>query len=546
MKRIICVLISIILVSVIAVGCTQKLTPPEPVKSSEKSSQKTSEPSVPEVDESWKEPMKEAVISAMREYWEWVESDPELMPDGGLTKEDYYADSFFEIVYIDDDDIPEIFVSPYGSGVMGTGSCVIYVENGQAEKYGISWCDSIEYIPRSDRIVHKHGMHMPYQETVMIWSTQMALGSGVYDQPGWVDGEDHSFNGESLEYRWDDVPVSEADYLAKRKEVFGENGIMLGSGEKYGFAEILTYLNQTKTENEEKAELGSEEAISYLNIVLNDPDKLNDKNMISRMKYGLLYINDDDLPELAVYRMHSDQFACEDVFIYTCKDGKGVAVPIETNYEAIRWAQKYYEKKDYIYLEHCHEGIDDSSAGFEYSPVFDHSKPNYEKWDLNYPLWYDTGKEEDYNKTVKDLRCTRDGADISEAEYEAGVNALSLGEGKTIVDECLDFDEIVEILTGYIAPEQREEVKSLKNSPQAVPQNVQVPEEPGVPILYFVTVSAPDGYVNFRKGPGTDYEIIQAIDNGENMSVVEDNGKWLKVVYNRQEGYVAASQVKKL
>ena len=63
--------------------------------------------------------------------------------------------------------------------------------------------------------------------------------------------------------------------------------------------------------------------------------------------------------------------------------------------------------------------------------------------------------------------------------------------------------------------------------------------------LYSVEVTAPDGYVNFRKGAGTDKEIIREISNGGVLSVIEENGKWLKAEYNGETGYVAKSQVTK-
>ena len=65
--------------------------------------------------------------------------------------------------------------------------------------------------------------------------------------------------------------------------------------------------------------------------------------------------------------------------------------------------------------------------------------------------------------------------------------------------------------------------------------------------LYSVEVTAPDGYVNFRKGTGTDFEIISPLSNGEVLPVYEEgsDGKWLKVEYQGNTGWVAASQVTK-
>ena len=55
-----------------------------------------------------------------------------------------------------------------------------------------------------------------------------------------------------------------------------------------------------------------------------------------------------------------------------------------------------------------------------------------------------------------------------------------------------------------------------------------------------VTVAAPDGYVNFRTGPGTNYEIIMPIYNGEELWVVgeEPGTNWIQVKYLVDVGYM--------
>lgn len=44
------------------------------------------------------------------------------------------------------------------------------------------------------------------------------------------------------------------------------------------------------------------------------------------------------------------------------------------------------------------------------------------------------------------------------------------------------------------------------------------------------TVYSPgDGYLNLRTGPGTKYQIIMPMYNGERVKVLDRNGNWLKV-----------------
>ncbi|XME04131.1 protein kinase domain-containing protein [Lachnospiraceae bacterium C1.1] len=72
----------------------------------------------------------------------------------------------------------------------------------------------------------------------------------------------------------------------------------------------------------------------------------------------------------------------------------------------------------------------------------------------------------------------------------------------------------------------------------------------------YVTPAASDGFVNLREGPGTEYDIITPVYNGEELELSgyeeysTEGRKWLYVYYyesdgNMLEGYVAASQVRR-
>ena len=70
---------------------------------------------------------------------------------------------------------------------------------------------------------------------------------------------------------------------------------------------------------------------------------------------------------------------------------------------------------------------------------------------------------------------------------------------------------------------------------------------------YFIYVNAPDGYVNLREGPGTEYGIICSIPNGEALEMypgdatAKNGKKWVKVAFWTEEGWkigwVIASQM---
>lgn len=88
------------------------------------------------------------------------------------------------------------------------------------------------------------------------------------------------------------------------------------------------------------------------------------------------------------------------------------------------------------------------------------------------------------------------------------------------------------------------------NASQPANNNTAAPSKP-VPADYNVEVSAPDGGVNIRSGPGASYEKLQGklIPNGTVLHISEtakaDNGKdWGYTTYNGLKGWVFLGQTK--
>lgn len=67
------------------------------------------------------------------------------------------------------------------------------------------------------------------------------------------------------------------------------------------------------------------------------------------------------------------------------------------------------------------------------------------------------------------------------------------------------------------------------------------------PADYDVWVAAPDGGVNFRAGPGTEYAKLQEdmIPNGTKLHIDYVSGKWGETTYGDQTGWIALSQTSK-
>ncbi len=109
---------------------------------------------------------------------------------------------------------------------------------------------------------------------------------------------------------------------------------------------------------------------------------------------------------------------------------------------------------------------------------------------------------------------------ISEADYKKLVpktKPIKLPEGKKLADVVLPANY-----------EPRYEANEVK-------ENETIPE-------YFIYVKSPDGYANLRTGPGTEYDVICQIPNGDSMEVYRETAtdtkgkKWLKVAYWHPEG----------
>ncbi len=163
-------------------------------------------------DEGWKELMREAVDSKLNEYWEYNQ-DEEITDEA-----QYYEGSSFALLYIDDDEIPEIYVMP-ASGMMD-GSSILYLKDGDVASYDIGWSDSIDYTPYSGKICLYHGQHVPAMELILTFPDEKELGSGAFAEPGWYDNEDHSVDGADMEYMWDDEFVSEKEYNEIKSGLF--------------------------------------------------------------------------------------------------------------------------------------------------------------------------------------------------------------------------------------------------------------------------------------------------------------------------------------
>ncbi|MCR4741129.1 MAG: hypothetical protein K5886_12830 [Lachnospiraceae bacterium] len=186
--------------------------------------------------EEWKELMLDAVDEKLQTCFDNNEDDEfdELAV--------YIENSSFELLYIDDDDIPEVYVRP-ASGMMD-GTSILYLNGDSIGSYDIGWSDSVSYIEKSGIICLYHGMHVPVQELIMTFPEEKDLGHGAFSEPGWYDGEDHSIEGSDMEYMWNDEFVSEEDYNKNKDDLFKGDIHVAGEEKSLSYEELMNYLGE--------------------------------------------------------------------------------------------------------------------------------------------------------------------------------------------------------------------------------------------------------------------------------------------------------------
>lgn len=225
------------------------------------------------------------------------------------------------------------------------------------------------------------------------------------------------------------------------------------------------------------------------------------------VKYQLAYINDDDIPELISVSPGLDETSESDYAQF--EHYRVRTINEEGNAEVVCAGmvyRGYYARKNFVMC--CTSENVNSIGGYE--SVF---APRLR---LNAIEDYNTGKTEYFRMTAE----TWD--PISKKEYDDTVASY----GPVTERNLLSGDAMSEALAAGLNVEDIHDAETVSK-------------------LYEVEVAAPDGYVNFRTGPSTDYEVITAIYNGETLEVNEENGNWLKVTFYGDTGWVAKSQVKK-
>ncbi len=184
---------------------------------------------------SYKDLMCDAIDDAINQYWESNQLDD------WKDKEEYTENTQFYLLYIDNDDKPEILITP-ASGMID-GSSILYIKDAVVESYFIGSSDSITYIPNSGVICIYHGLHMPTTEEVMSFPDQTVLGEGEFCDAGWYGEKANPVDGSDTIYIWNGETLSEEEYLSQKEAVFSGDIHEAWNEDAYTYEEVTTFLD---------------------------------------------------------------------------------------------------------------------------------------------------------------------------------------------------------------------------------------------------------------------------------------------------------------
>lgn len=122
--------------------------------------------------------------------------------------------------------------------------------------------------------------------------------------------------------------------------------------------------------------------------------------------------------------------------------------------------------------------------------------------------------------------------------------------GRWVIDSLTYLDDYT-----YAAPTMRsiepELLASLRPTPTPTPTlnpSATATAPPTAaptqePMAAHIVLNDENGTMNVRSGPGTNYESIGKLSNGDSVLIYEINGNWYRIKYNGQDAYIFGSYV---
>jgi hypothetical protein len=151
-----------------------------------------------------------------------------------MNREDLYISQYkdsleYSMIYVDYDDIPELFIT--GSGhVVSAGSVFCWIDNGSvSEQDSMS---SVLYIEKTGLMRKDSGW------TGKVSVTIYSLSSGKLNTVAYGNA-----SIPTDQYSWNDIEVSESEYYSKSSEYFNESQSKNAAKNTYSYSQIMDILN---------------------------------------------------------------------------------------------------------------------------------------------------------------------------------------------------------------------------------------------------------------------------------------------------------------
>ncbi len=268
-------------------------------------------------DAEWKQAYLEYIKTVTEKHWEEYS---DLYEDVG------YNDIFrFNLIYIDDDDIPELVVSA-GYELLVSG------HNGNLQKF--SFCDDdfmnpptglysgvTSYVEGEGSFIWTGGGHQGCYESVC------TLNSSGFSEECNGDIEYPDFDYSNPEYYVSGQKCKdEADYKKKMGYDYSKATDGLGNkGMSFNYDEIITYLTPDESAAQESSTQSNNDSgwkQAYLDILYGYGKRQYDNGRVTTA--SIVYLDADDVPELAVVTDMAGNNTLGGVYSYI--DGKAVEV----------------------------------------------------------------------------------------------------------------------------------------------------------------------------------------------------------------------------
>ncbi len=233
-------------------------------------------------DEKIAVPEYSSADDATRNNWPGIYYDFIVQDRKNMDQEPDWDEVSYELIYLDEDDIPEIWVD---YGISATGCAIFSINKGEVSKNTLS-SGGLLYDEGKNIFIHSWGKMDYYFDTVykIENGSLTTVVDGRYEVKNSSDGETWTY------YYIDDTEVTEAEYKEKLKSYVSKDSkeTLYGEVSTYDYSQALNYFSKKEKElSQKKTELlqNSNESVTHsdvqaLNKTENRSNTLNNSSLV--------------------------------------------------------------------------------------------------------------------------------------------------------------------------------------------------------------------------------------------------------------------------